>query len=76
MRIILGFSAIVSVLVALMPIGVWGLLHLYYGWVPDEATVFGMNLRIVFGCISGAGLVACVLSLVLLFLANKSERFG
>lgn len=58
-------------IVALLPIGFWGLLKSYYGWIPDEATLFGLNMRAVLVVISGTGLAGLILSNALISLSRR-----
>ncbi len=78
MKILFGIVCFCSAVVFLLPIGFWMFLHSYYGWVPEEATLLGMDLRMVLISISGFALLAFFVSLGLLIkeLLTGGNRSG
>ena len=65
--------SVISGLVFLLPIFFWVLLNRYYGRIPEEATLFGQNLRVVIFVVSGAGLIMLLLVNVVLGLSSKNK---
>ena len=61
-------------LVFTVPIAFWMLLNRYYGRIPQEATLFGMNLRVVLAVVSGTGLFLLIGGNIVISLLGQQQE--
>ena len=57
-----------------LPLGIWMLIVLYYGWLRNEATIVGLNLKVVLGAAAGFGLSGLLVTNIAFFFGGEQHK--